>query len=186
METGPGAKTQGASIRIFVKKGEIKEMVGPIHWIIDRILWGTQISLFEKSGHNNLATHLYTSFSQLSPLKNLVVGYCIRLTWPRTQSLWITKPHSLLSSLQTPIPFPLWLNFCPLSVVSSNFSHFTHVTQVLAQSRKIFFQYIIFSNFKLIFMLGNWMRVLLAPFSSLLTKFVVNMLFYLILYIFLE
>ena len=31
METGSGAKTQGASIRVFVKKGEIKEMVGPIH-----------------------------------------------------------------------------------------------------------------------------------------------------------
>ena len=42
------------------------------------------------------------------------------------------RPHSLLSSLQTLIPFPLRLNFCPLSVVSSNSSHVTHVTQVLA------------------------------------------------------
>ena len=96
------------------REGEIKEMVEPIHWIIDRILWGTQISLFEKSRHNHLATQLYTSFSQLSPLKNLVVGYCIRLTWPRTQSLWITKPHSLLSSLQTLIPFSSLAKFLSL------------------------------------------------------------------------
>ena len=74
------------------REGEIKEMVEPIHWIIDRILWGTQISLFEKSRHNHLATQLYTSFSQLSPLKNLMVGYCIRLT-----------PGSVPLDYQTPL-----------------------------------------------------------------------------------
>ena len=63
-----------------------------------------QISLFEKRRHNNLATQLYKSFNQRSPSKNI------------------------LSSLQTLIPSPLWLNFCPLSVVSSNFSHDTHVS----------------------------------------------------------
>ena len=44
--------------------------------------WGLYIELLTEfcGGHNNLVTHLYTSFSQLSPLKNLVVGYCIRLT----------------------------------------------------------------------------------------------------------
>ena len=97
------------------REGEIKEMEEPIHWIIDRN-GGAQISLFEKSRHN--FTHHSANF------------LLWKILWWGIASGW---PHSLLSSLQTLlIPFPLRLNFCPLSVVSSNSSHVTHVTQVLA------------------------------------------------------
>ena len=105
-------RVKGHPYASFCEKEEIKEMVGPIQNICSY--------LFSKRKDRIIGRPALSIIQPTFPFEKSYNGVL-------HQVLWITKPQSLLSPLQTLIPFPLWLNFGLLWWWRAS-----HVTQVLA------------------------------------------------------